>query len=64
MKKCPKCNSEMEEGIIADSYSNTAKRKSQWGSGLLLGFISLKNPKDIQSFRCKECDFIENYAKK
>jgi len=56
--KCPKCNSEMEEGMIVDDY----KGKSGWVKELSSQF-DLKDTKTIKSFRCKTCGFLESYAK-
>ena len=60
--KCPKCSKEMEEGIIVDSvYAGVAK--GRWASKITLGGLSTNNSKTIKSFRCKNCGYLENYAK-
>lgn len=63
--KCPKCGGEMEKGLIADQGYLIAI-KSSWGSELRMGGIlnfGLENKKEITTFRCKSCGYLESYAK-
>jgi len=62
-KQCPKCNQKMEPGIIGDQFKNFRLfDKAFWGSSL--GFLGgLKDKKEIVSFRCENCGYLENYTK-
>lgn len=66
-RSCPKCNSSMIQGFIADRTDNAryvsswvegAPRKSFW-LGVKLG----RSPRiEIQTWRCQRCGFLESYA--
>lgn len=62
-KKCPKCEGEMEEGIIADRGHLSLGEKPQWGTGLAWGGITLKDKKEVKTYRCNSCGYLESYAK-
>jgi len=64
-RKCPICSGEFEEGIIADAYSKTGAIKSQrWGTKkLFLGLMGLQNSKEVKTNCCKNCGYLESYAK-
>ncbi len=58
--ECPKCSSEMEEGMARPNgaYVGTAK----WGKGInWVG--NMKNGLDVITYRCKKCGYLESYAK-
>lgn len=59
--KCPKCGGEFEEGFCADaSYSRYIK--PQWATNISF-WTGLKNARNVISYRCKQCGFLESYAK-
>lgn len=60
--KCPKCEGEMELGIIADRSGSYDKEAAQWAKGKYLGWF-LKDAQNIKSYRCKKCGYLESYAK-
>jgi hypothetical protein len=60
--KCPKCNGEMEEGLIADA-SYLSYQKQKWVTKLKFLGYSLENAHETITYRCKNCGFLENYAK-
>lgn len=60
---CLKCGGEMEDGVlnipVADELVGWGINKKK------LGFIDIQEKKKmIQSFRCKTCGYLENYANK
>lgn len=78
-RSCAKCGSEMEEGFVPDSrfdvlgvskWVRGAPEKSwiggvkepprNWFGG---GLKDKSAVREIQSFRCVKCGFLENYAK-
>ena len=66
-RECPKCQSSMAEGWVLDSAHGGARAVSSWVEGapdrkwwgIQLGKIK---PLDIQSWRCKRCGYLEQYA--
>ncbi len=66
--KCPKCEGEMELGIVSDSYGQVGnlQKQSQWAkkvnSVLKIFQAGLDGAKSIKSYRCKSCGYLENYA--
>ena len=68
---CPKCDGDMEKGWILDSGHSSAFQ-SCWVEGepepSLFAFMTggktvrgrLRRP--IQSYRCKECGYLESYV--
>lgn len=65
--KCPKCGGEMEEGMIADKIGNVAvPSESEWGTNIrkkLLNMNVLENKRIMKTNRCKNCGFLESFAK-
>ena len=64
--KCIKCQGEMEEGIIADFIGNNpVPSDPKWGTSIKKGFMSrsLENPKSVVTNHCKNCGYLESYAK-
>lgn len=62
MNKCPKCDEKMEKGALIERGKGTAG-STKWGTGVnqLLGTINDK--KEVVSYRCTSCGFLESYAK-
>lgn len=67
--ECPKCAGQMEEGFILDrGYGNQepsdwvegAPQLSFWHGGVK---VSDKRQYEVRSYRCKECGFLESYAR-
>lgn len=58
--KCPKCDGEMEEGRLPGFPFGISQKWIQ-----LTKFLTLKQVmiKEIKSFRCQSCGYLENYAK-
>ena len=63
MNKCPKCQGEMEQDILAKPMPYLGI--ITWATKLVSGFFSskLENKKDIVVYRCKNCGYLESYAK-
>lgn len=49
----------MEEGVIT-GYG-LAMTEQQWGTKIKS--FSVENKRDVKNFRCKECGYVEVYAK-
>ena len=62
MNKCSKCQGNMEEGISVD-FTYGGPRKGSWASKISWGGLKTDNMKTIDSYRCTQCGYIENYAK-
>lgn len=61
--KCPKCNNEMEEGLIVDKTTDLSiPGKQNWGKGIKFVW-GIENRKDVITYRCKKCGYLESYAK-
>src|ERR1700722_2872715 len=66
--KCPKCTGIMERGFVLD-MTYGSRLVSQWAAGApVKSFWSgTKLPEEklvpIGVFRCKECGFLESYAR-
>ena len=67
--KCPKCNSDMESGLIIDSYGDVGNQycQSKWAERLtkVLGIFQGNpvNEKQIITYRCIKYGFLESFAK-
>lgn len=64
--KCPKCGGEMETGVTLDAYDVGMYNQSKWSEGMTktLGiFVGHKGEKQITTYRCKICGYLESYAK-
>lgn len=63
--KCPKCQSEMEEGFIADTFGHVGEviNKQEWGDGSKSWAGLLKTKKKVTTFCCTGCGYLESYAK-
>lgn len=62
--KCPKCEGEMEEGLVPDFYNPGGFSKHLWGKENPGSFN--RNPQDnreVITYRCKNCGYLESYAK-
>ncbi len=65
-KKCLRCEGEMEGGVIADTSPSSVLKAERWGtniSGLSIAGKGLKNARDVYTYRCKACGYLESYAK-
>ncbi len=61
-KQCPKCNGKMIKGVIPD-VTYGGYKLSKWAESVSgVFFPKVVNPKHIDSYRCKQCGFLENYA--
>jgi hypothetical protein len=36
--------------------------KQKWGTGLKWGWWGLKNNKEVKTYRCSKCGYLESYA--
>lgn len=66
-EKCPKCGGRMEEGFVLDQ-SHLTRFVSCWVEGspekTFLGNtkVSDRRQRNIRSFRCVACGFLESFA--
>ena len=60
--KCPKCNGEMDEGMIPEAHNMGTVLSSVWAKKLSF-MKGLENKHSIISYRCTSCGYLENYAK-
>ncbi|MGD9129259.1 MAG: hypothetical protein PVJ09_02115 [Candidatus Woesebacteria bacterium] len=61
--KCSKCKGKMELGFIGDSRTDLQiVDKQKWGTGLKWGWWGLKNNKEVKTYRCSKCGYLESYA--
>ncbi len=61
--KCPKCKGEMEEGFLIPEVEI---EKITWAKSLktgLLGLPKVEERSQIVAHKCKNCGYVENYAK-
>jgi uncharacterized protein DUF6487 len=67
-KKCPRCSGEMETGFLLGRGRNLY-RPAEWFAGQpeinLMGGIKLRGKRRfrVQSWRCTQCGFLEQYAR-
>ena len=52
----------MEEGMLGENRASGYGGVSVWGKKLV-GFGTMENGKILKAYRCKNCGYIENYAK-
>jgi hypothetical protein len=60
MKKCAKCEGEMEEGILKPKGGAPTL---EWGSNVNWTGVGVKNATDVTTYKCKNCGYLESYAK-
>jgi len=66
--KCAKCQSPMEPGFILDLAEQNIRQSSKWISGppepsFWTGLkMKGKRKRQINTFRCIRCGFLESYA--
>jgi predicted nucleic-acid-binding Zn-ribbon protein len=67
IKKCPKCSGEMEEGVVADRGHYDSVQYPVWGTRLDINFFKpfskVIDQKNVKTNRCKNCGYLESYAK-
>ena len=67
MMQCPKCNSEMDQGFVAD-YSGPAALVASWHPGhpekKLVGHTKAPRAEGVPigAYCCQSCNFLEFYA--
>jgi predicted nucleic-acid-binding Zn-ribbon protein len=67
-KKCPKCSAEMESGFLLARGTNFY-RPAEWFEGEpevnWAGGLKLRDKRRfrIESWRCRRCGFLEQYAR-
>jgi ribosomal protein S27AE len=59
-KKCPKCDSQMDKGLMLTAGAIVGVRWHKGEPGLL-GAIVAKHPK-IWAYKCVKCGYLENYV--
>jgi hypothetical protein len=59
--KCSKCQGEMKEGIIKGDNAYSGAQK--WGKEISSWMGTVKDGKDIVTYRCDKCGYLESYAK-
>ncbi|MDP4010790.1 MAG: PF20097 family protein [Candidatus Roizmanbacteria bacterium] len=60
-KACPKCKGEMEEGVTKNKSAYAGK--NEWGNQITPFGVGVTNPRDVSTYRCTSCGFLESYAK-
>ena len=65
IKRCPKCQGVMTEGVIPQKDQGVP-RVSTWRAGAPIkrwyGYQLGGKPIPVQTFRCDRCGFLESYA--
>ena len=65
--KCSKCNGEMEEGLLGSTFGPPLNGVyvNKYGTSIKKSFLGqdLENKKEVKIYRCKECGYLESYAK-
>lgn len=69
IKKCPKCNSEMQAGYKLYPNHGDIYLTAKWVSelkeirtlGAFLGYDAI-NGVDIKCYKCNSCGYLENYV--
>jgi len=66
--RCPKCESGMEEGFVADQRTQAAAMQQVWYAGeptlWFWGALKLRgrDSRKVSTYRCRRCGFLESYA--
>lgn len=66
---CPKCNGQMIEGFVIDHPLGYSAYPAQWHPGRpqcnVFGGTEIEKDRliSIQSYRCEQCGYLEQYAK-
>jgi Domain of unknown function (DUF6487) len=62
---CPKCKGQMESGTILDYWSNQTWNQSQWALGTPKPsfFSGAPKSRNVFTFRCTTCGYLESYAR-
>lgn len=66
--RCPRCDSSMDEGFLADQRTKAAATQPVWYSGeptrWFWGALKLKGRESrrVTTYRCRRCNYLESYA--
>jgi hypothetical protein len=62
IRKCPKCNGDMEKGHLMDE-TDISSAPQKWAKHAT-GFMGVgsEDTKRIISYRCTSCGYLENFA--
>jgi len=60
--KCPKCEGEMEKGLIVDKGHLSWPENPLWGTSKTF-FGGVQNKREVVTYRCITCGYLESYAK-
>jgi predicted nucleic-acid-binding Zn-ribbon protein len=61
---CPKCKGAMEAGVILDYWDNTFNQ-TKWtpGNPKMHVFSKMPTTKNVTTYRCTNCGYLEAYAR-
>lgn len=65
---CLRCSGKMEQGFLVDYKDTITYGRGAWAKGpkkksFWEGFGEPKNPREIVTYRCTACGYLESYAK-
>jgi len=66
MLKCPKCKGAMTDGCVVDHAGSDFPLVSEWAAEPpKMGWfgVKLKDLRQITTYRCTSCGYLESYAK-
>lgn len=62
-KTCPKCEGNMEKGLVIDRGDYSSIGVPKWAKGVKWGGFGIEGKTiDVVSFRCQSCGYLESYA--
>ena len=63
--KCPKCQVKMMEGYLIDKNWAGGWKPQVWGTNTKIGAFSInvENETNVKTYKCKNCGYLESYAK-
>lgn len=60
---CSMCGGKMVKGVMVDyTYGPLDKKRQIWAEEVSGSGLFAENQYNVDSFRCQECGFLENYA--